>query len=437
MDVKKIGFGSVLAIVFSSQIGSGIFMLPSTLAPFGVYGIFGWCFAGIGAILLAMVFAELCSRFPRTGGPHTYVREMFGEIPSFFVGWAYWLVSWVSTSVVIISSIAYLTPLLGDLDLSTSLILEIALLLIITGVNCRSVELAGKLEIVLTAFKFIPFVIVPAILIWSFDSANIAISSNYASLPPLKIAVMVSILCFWGFIGLECATTPAESVCNPSKTIPRAIIFGTCAVALVYFVNSAAIMGVVPAAKLATSEAPFVDAVSMVGGRNISLLLSLIASIVCIGTLNAWMLASAQISLGLAQDGLLPKFFATKNVNNAPYVSVLISAIGMMPILVLTKDKGLAEQISYIINFSVLAFIMVYIACCFVFLKIVIAEKKWGKTTIGVLALGFCLLMIADSSAQSICISLSFFISGAPLLLFREKTQVLRKKIFKINSLVI
>ena len=106
--VKKIGFWTVLSIVFGSQIGSGIFILPSTLASYGNFGLYGWCSAGLGAILLAIVFAELCSRFPKTGGPYAYVKIAFGTKSGFFVGWAYWLVSWVSNTVLVISSISYL-----------------------------------------------------------------------------------------------------------------------------------------------------------------------------------------------------------------------------------------------------------------------------------------------------------------------------------------
>ncbi len=76
---KKLGFWSVFAIVTGSQIGSGVFMLPASLAPYGKFSILGWLISGIGAICLAMVFSGLCNRFPKTGGPHVYVKEMFGN----------------------------------------------------------------------------------------------------------------------------------------------------------------------------------------------------------------------------------------------------------------------------------------------------------------------------------------------------------------------
>ncbi|MDR1375828.1 MAG: amino acid permease [Holosporaceae bacterium] len=420
---QKMGFKSVFAIVFGGQVGSGIFMLPATLAPYGIWAVFGWLMAGLGAVLLAVVFGELCSRFPNTGGPHAYVKETFGQIPSFFVGWCYWLVSWISTSVVIVASIAYLNPFMGDISPLNSLLLEITLLVIITAINCKSVGFAGKTEFLLMMLKFVPFIIVPVLIIPDFNCANITTAADYAHLSPFKLLSAVTVLCLWGFIGLECATTPAGSVQDPAKTIPRAIILGTCAVALVYFINSIAIMGVIPGKVLAASKAPFADAVSIVAGKNISLLLSLAASIVCAGTVNAWVLTSAQASLGLAQDGLLPRFLAKKNSEDSPYVGVLICCFGTIVILALTKNESISEQVSSIINFSVMAFLMVYTICCAAFLKIMLKERKIGKLVIGVFAMAFCLLTMADASWQPILISALFFASGIfvlPFLSFRK-----------------
>ena len=417
-SAKKMGFWAVFAIVFGSQIGAGIFMLPSVLASYGMFGIYGWCFAGLGAILLAFIFSELCSRYPQTGGPHIYIKKEFGMIPAFFIGWAYWLVSWISTSVVIVSAVAYLNPFFDNPSSNFNLALEIVLLLIITALNCKSVKLSGQVEFALTLLKFIPFVVVPIILLQSFDSSCIAMSEELASIPSQKLVSMVTILCFWGFIGVECATTPAGSVRNPGKTIPRAIILGTCSVALVHFVNNAAVMGVVPSAILAQSTAPFVDAINAVAGKNVSYLLSAVASIVCVGTLNAWVLTSAQISLGMAEDKLLPAFFATKNEEDSPYISVLISSFGLIPILILTKQESFSEQISYIINFSVIVFLIVYIACCSVYLKLMIKEKNTAKIFIGLISIAFCLLAIADSPIRAIIDSTLFFVSGCMILPF-------------------
>ncbi|MDR2107292.1 MAG: amino acid permease [Holosporaceae bacterium] len=422
---KKMGFGAVLAIVFGSQIGSGIFVLPATLAPFGMYGVWGWGIAGAGAILLAFVFAELCSRFPKTGGPHVYVRHVFGRTAAFFTGWTYWLVSWTSTSVVIIAAVVGLSPFFpADLPSFFYLIFETVFLLVIAAINCRSVNLAGRVESFLALLKLIPFVIVPAILFCNFNSGNIAIAPQYSDFSFVKLVVIVTAESFWGFIGVECATAPAGAVENPSKTIPRAIIIGTCGVALVYFFNNLAVMGVIPENILAESKSPYADAVNTVLGKNLSMVISAVTFIIMAGTANAWTLASAQTSLGLAQNGLLPAFFAKKNKESAPYVSVLISTLGMIPILVLSQNHSLSEQINSIIGFSVEVFLMVYAVCCAAFIKINAGERKIAKTFLGITAFVFCIIMIANSSLQSVITAFALAAAGVFMTPFiKRKTS--------------
>jgi APA family basic amino acid/polyamine antiporter len=410
---KKMKFGAVLAVVFGSQVGSGIFVLPATLAPFGIFGVFGWGLASLGAMLLAFVFADLCSKFPQTGGPHVYVREVFGRKAGFFVGWIYWLVSWTSTSVVVIAAIASLSAFFGN-DAPPYIYLcgEIALLCIIAAINCKSVNLAGDVGILLTLLKFIPFVFVPAVLFCSFNGENIITAPQYSNFSAMKLAMIAAVESFWGFIGVECATAPAGAVENPTKTIPRAIIMGTFGVAAVYFLNNLSIMGVIPGDALASSNAPYVDAINIVLGKNISMIISVLAFFLMAGTANTWTLASAQISLGLAQDGLLPPLFAKKNKNLAPYASVLISSFGMIPILLFSKDKNLSEQINNIINFSLEIFLLVYAISCAAFVKINRKSGKIWKIVLGIAALSFCVVMMANSSAQSMLVALLFAASG-------------------------
>ncbi|MDR2723962.1 MAG: amino acid permease [Holosporaceae bacterium] len=410
---KKMEFGAILALVFGSQIGSGIFVLPATLAPYGMYGLWGWGLASLGAMLLAFVFADLCSRFPRTGGPHVYIREVFGNEIGFFSGWIYWLVSWTSTSVVIIAAVSSLGVFFGGkVSALTYLLCEVGLLCIIAAVNCYSVSFAGNIGVILALLKFIPFVFVPAVLFCNFNSDNIIIAPQYANSSALKLALIATMESFWGFIGVECATAPAGMVENPTKTIPRAIIIGTLGVAMVYFINNFAIMAVIPGSVLMSSSAPYVDAINLVFGKNLSLIISVIAFVIMVGTANAWTLASAQISLGLAQDKLLPAFFAKKNKSLAPYVSILISSFGMIPLLLLSKNQNLAEQINNIINFSVEIFLLVYAISCLAFIKVNMSSRKIFRVILGIAAFSFCIAMIVNSSISAMIIALLFAISG-------------------------
>jgi len=421
---KKIGFWSVFAIVTGSQIGSGVFMLPASLAPYGKFSIVGWLVSGLGAICLALVFAGLCKRFPQTGGPHVYIKENFGLSAAFFTGWTYWVISWVSSTAVIIASISYLSPFIGNQPPYIYLIFEIVLLFSITYLNLQGIVAAGEAEFILTVLKVIPLFLLPLVAIWFFNSDNFMMSPSVMSMPLSSKLSHVTLLTLWGFIGLETATTPAGSVENPSKTIPRAIVFGTLCTALLYLMSSIGIMGLVPGHVLAASKAPYVEASKYLFGGNWHLLIAIIASIVCIGTLNAWILASGQIALGLAEDKLMPKIFAKKNANDAPFFGLVVSSIGVLPLLFLTMNNSIAQQITIIIDFSVVAFLFVYGICVLAFIKTLYEEKaKFYHWIYTAGALLFCCWIICQTQLITIGIASIFTLSGVPVywLWYRRK----------------
>lgn len=420
MSINKMGFWSVLALVVGSQIGSGVLMSPANLAPYGIYSIFGWIISATGAVSLAVVFAQLCTRFPKTGGPHVYIEHLFGKDIAFFAGWTYWIVSWMSTTAVIVASISYLAPFIGEYGANIYLILEILLLTVICFLNLFGVNIAGRAEVGFTILKFVPLFIVPVVAIFSFDLKNIQLSSQQMEmgLSDLTILAKTALLTLWGFIGIESATTPAGSVENPNRTIPRAVVIGTLLVAMIYIFNSLAIMGLIPGNELALSKAPYVDATQRIFGGQWHLLVAIAASIICVGTLNAWVLVAGQISLGLAEDKMMPELFARKNRYNAPYASIIISCIGIVPLLILTSDENTASQVATVIDFSVTAFLFIYLMCSVVNLVMTWNERRIRSFINSIVALLFCIWVISETSFTTIIISSLFTISGVVLYFF-------------------
>ncbi len=386
-------------------------MLPAPLAPFGMYGLAGWIISSFGAIALAIVFARLCGLLPKTGGPHVYALEAFGPTVGFFTGWTYWVVSWISTTAVVVASVGYLDPLFGPFSPETTLFLQLALLFGLTALNCLGVYASGMTEFVLTVLKFIPLIILPALALAYFNADNISMSYEASNMPMGNILGHVVLLTLWGFIGLETATTPAGSIENPSKTIPRAIVLGTLTVAAIYIFNSIGILGALPGTSLAQSKAPYADMTQHLFGGNWYLLISLIASILCLGTLNAWILSSGQIALGLAGDKLLPKFFGKTNKHEAPYIALLISAFGTAPLLILTTHSNLAAQITMIIDFSVTAFLFVYAICCLALFKM---QRAW----ISLVALAFCGWILSETTLTTLATASLFVVSGFLVRIF-------------------
>jgi APA family basic amino acid/polyamine antiporter len=302
--------------------------------------------------------------------------------------------------------------------------LQLGLLFFLTWLNLRGVVAAGRTEFVLSLLKVIPLFLMPIIALFYFDDRNFIIDPSKVVASDMSGTLSsVALLTLWGFIGLETATTAAGAVENPSKTIPRAIFLGTFCVAILYFFNSLAIMGLLPGASLAVSKAPYADAAQAIFGGNWHLVVSAIAAIVCIGTANAWTLSAGQAALGLAEDGLLPSAFLKVNQRGAPVVGLITSCIGIVPILILTANENLVAQINMIIDFSVTAFLFVYLACVLAFFKLMIKarEKSFLYTAAGVVGALFCLWVLIETPWHIIAVASLFCLSGLPIFFFITK----------------
>ncbi|MGD9592313.1 MAG: APC family permease [Candidatus Berkiella sp.] len=418
----KIGFWSVFELVTISQIGSGL-MLPANLAAFGHFSLLAWVLSSIGAVLLAIMFTQLCMRFPRTGGPHAYVHEAFGSTASYFTGWTYWIISWVSTSAIIISAVGYVMPLLGEHSHYFHLLLEMIIIVAVTAINLKGVHKAGSVKLVWIILKLIPLILIPVVALFYFDKNNFVVVAP-SSEDTSSLLNSVMLLTFWGFIGFETATAAAGNVQDLRKTIPRALILGTLFVACVYFISSLGIMGVIPGNELMNSVAPYSDTAKVLFGGQWHLLISLIACVVCITAVNAWTLASGQIALGIAEDGLLPKLFAKRNKHGAPVFALVLSCIGTLPLLVLTHHESLAEKVNTIIDLSVTAFLFVYIVSCLAYLKLLVTPKRkepFWKWLTGFICLGFCLWVVFSTPLKTVLIASIFVLSGLPIYILRRR----------------
>lgn len=432
----KMGFWTVTSLVAGSQIGTGIFLLPASMAVFGAAGLSSWLITAVGAMLLAIIFASLCARIPKTGGPHAYIENAFGKTAGLFSAWTYWVISWLSTPMVVISVVSYLSPIIGDLHPLLNLGLEIMILMFITGLNLLGVRSAGRVEFVFTVLKLLPLILLPVAGLFFFNESHF-VPFNPTQDSTITVLNAAALLTLWGFIGLESATAPAESVVNPQKTIPRAIIVGTLLVAVIYIFSSIVILGVVPPEALAQSKAPFADAAQIIFGGNWYFVISLTAAIVCLGTLNAWVLTSGQIALGAAKDGHFPKFFAIKNSSGAPKWSLIISSLGIIPVLIVTLNKNFISQVNMIIDISVTAFLFIYVLSVLSYLKLFWKNRNTSalhvkEILIGMGALIFCGWALYSSGVNMVLYASIIPLTGLPIYLWKNRKQNNREQV--LNS---
>jgi APA family basic amino acid/polyamine antiporter len=415
----KMKFSSVLSLVIGSQLGSALFILPATLADYGWLALYGWLITSLGALSLAWIFGVLSGRFPEVGGPHHYVKLAFGNVAAFFTGWTYWVVSWVSTSAVVVAAVASLTPIIGPCSVHATLAMEISLLLLVVVLNWGGVQAVGGMDRLLTVLKVAPLLIIPAGAFLYFNGANLVATPAVAANPATAVKELF-LLTFWGFIGLEAMSTSAHMVERPEKTLPRAITLGTLVVAVLCVVNTAAVMGLMPARQLAAEPAPYIAAAKIIFGGKWYIVFAMAMALVYLGALNAWVLASSQAALGLAKEGFMPKRLAQTNRYGAPTYSILLSSLGIIPLLCATKGLSVAKQVHLIIDFSVVAFLFVYGPCAIAYIVLLRAGKipssrlNWAAAIVATLFMGG---MYISTPWKTLHIALLFVLSGLPLYL--------------------
>ena len=372
MEKKKLGFWSVFGLVIGAQLGSGIIMLPSQLSPYGIWGIIGSIITGIGAITIALVFGILSSYFPQTGGPHAFIREAFGKRASFYTAWSYWFIAWLSTIPVIVLSIGSLEIIFGPWDNWTRVLLQTSALFCLLSINLKGLQASGTLGIIFGILRILPLICIPLISFFNWNPSYIKIPTTIS---PLKALNITSLLMLWGFIGIEAGTTPGANVSDAKHTIPRALFWGTLSVMLIYIFNISAIMGVLPPAVLSCSFSPYADTLHHIIGKNAGIFASLLIFIICLGGVNSWIFASSQIAFGAAKEHLFPVFFSKQNKNKSPSYSMITTTVLLVSCIFLLQNHSFKEQLELLVEFSSVAFLMLYFSCTIALLKLLINKK--------------------------------------------------------------
>lgn len=361
---KKLNLIMLITLVCGNMIGSGVFLLPSDLAQFGTISLLSWFFTAAGAILLALVFADLSRKFPKTGGPYAYSRLGLGEFIGFQTAYQYWIALWVGNGAIAIAFVGYLRVFIPQLNNSVATCFTaIGLIWLLTAINITGVRKAGVMQIITTFLKLIPLIII-ILFGWEYISfhnyfTNLNISSPHVS--NFSAISTSATLTLWAFIGLESATVPADSVENPRRNIPLATIIGTLLAAAVYILSSTIIMGMIPAPILKLSTSPYADGAALIFGHWGRDLIALGAIISCFGTLNGWVLVQGQVAMAAAENKLFPNIFAKRNKANVPQPALLISAGLISLLLLLTISNNLVHQFQTIILIATLATLIPYL----------------------------------------------------------------------------
>lgn len=421
-NTRKVGLLIAIALVVGNMIGSGVFLLPASLASFGGISILGWLFTSAGAVMVALLMARLSRMMPAVGGPYAYTRRGLGNLPAFLVAWGYWISIWSGNAAISVSLVGYLAVFFPTLAQTPALGAATALgaIWFLTALNAWGVKEAGVLQLWTTVLKLLPLLAIGTLGLLYLDPGNFT-PFNASGGSTISAVTATATLTLWAFVGLESATIPADSVRDPGRTIPRATVIGTLVAAVVYILATVGVMGILPQGTLADSTAPFADAGRLIWGGWAGSLIAIGAAVSAFGALNGWVLLQGQMPRAAALDGLFPPIFKRLSERGTPVAGLIISSILATGLIGLNFSASLVDQFTFIILLATLSTLIPYVFSSVAELVIFFRERERfsgerlaGASTIAILALLYSLWAIVGSGSETVFWGFLLLLAGVP-----------------------
>ena len=309
--------------------GPGITLLYLLILPFF------WC------IPVSLVSAELTTAMPVEGGFYRWTRAAFGDFWGFLAGWWNWSASFLlggAYAVLFADYLAYYSP---GMSTATHYLISLTLIVILTWVNVRGIDMVGKVATALEIFIFIPvmIMIVIALTHWHQNPFHPWVVPHQ---PTFKVFGVGLALGLWLYSGYEQLSTVAEEVEDPQRAYPRALSLVVPLSIAAYFLPTFA--GLASAGNWEKWHTGFFsDAARMIGGPWLGNWMTIAAMVGNVALLNSTILTTTRMPFAMAEDGYLPDVLTRKHARyGTPWLAIVTSAV----IYALLAWKSLGQLIS-------------------------------------------------------------------------------------------
>lgn len=420
---KKIGLVGLVAMVFGSMIGGGIFNIPQNMAAESALGpvLIAWGITGIGMLFLVLCFKTLSQKRPDLStGIYAYAREGFGNYIGFNAAWGYWVsaaVGNVAFAIMLNDALAKYFPVLKDHGWQTA-VFGIALIWAYNFIVHNGLKGASFLNSVTVILKFVGLIFIVLMMIAYFkvdqltvdfwgtdivDAKGAAISIGEQIKAPMLVTL-------WCFIGIEGAVVISDRA-RDKHDVGTATMIGFILALLVYASISVLSYGLLSQHELATLENPSAGYVlrQAVGDWMVDFV-DIVILISVGGAWLAWTILTAEVPYQAAKEGVLPKFFAKENAAHAPISALFITSSLMTVIMIIvvnTKDVYMAA--------IDIAGVMILPSYCLSAMFMVKQGKAWNSSKvliIGVLATLYTLWLLYAAGLIYLLLTSFFYTIG-------------------------
>lgn len=357
---RQLGLPMTVALVVGNMIGSGIFLLPAALAPYGQNAFLGWLLTIAGVLCLAGVLTILSANIK--GGPFAYVERTLGPAAGFLVMWAYLIGVWTGLPAIAIAGVSYLShiaPALGRPGVAP--LTAIAFQWAFIAVNARSTRSAGAVQLVSSILKVIPLIAVALVAAAALGGGGHGAVQSTQPFAGGAVAGAATLALF-SMLGFESATMPADKIRDPNRTVPLATMSGVVLTGLIYIATYAAVLFLLSAERTAASPAPLADAIAPALGAFAGTAVALFAAISALGCVNGWVLVAGEIPLALARDGAFPAWFAKTTRFDTPLRAQIVAGIVATVLVFANYSKSMSGLFAFLALVTTVSSLFLYTA---------------------------------------------------------------------------
>jgi len=273
------------------------------------------------------------------------------------------------------------------------------------------------MQVLVTTLKLMPLLLFGLVALWFVDAGNyVPFNPSGKTLP--QVAQVTVILTMWAFAGLEVATVPAGAIRDPARTIPRATVLGTLLAGIATIVACTAVLGLVPAAELAQSQAPMAEAAGRLWGPGAAMGVAVLAAVSTFGAINGWVLVCAQVSLAAADDGLFPKRFARLDGNGTPAFGIIVGAVLSTVLVIASYSRSLVELFTFILLIATSAILLPYAASSAAWLR---SHGGNGGRVVAALALVYSIYALLGAGSEALLWGVVLLLAGVPVYLWMRR----------------
>jgi amino acid transporter len=319
--VRAVGLFGLTAISLNGVIGSGIFVLPATVAALlGPASPVAYVIAALVITLIVFCFAEAGGMFEEAGGPYLYAREAFGRFLGFEVGWMFLLSRLAAGAAISDAFTKYLGYFWPTARSGIGRAIAITLLLGgLAWLNLLGVRYGARVVNLLTIAKILPLTLFVGVGLFFVDSSRY----EFLALPDMGGLRQASLALIFAFGGFENASIPTEEVKNPTRSLPVALLISISLTTILYILIQVVALSTLPG--LASDPTPLASAGRTFLGAAGAAIITVGAILSTTGSNSALVLVGPRILYALAQGRQLPAALARVHSRyRTPYVAVIV-----------------------------------------------------------------------------------------------------------------